>query len=64
MTPNAFVPDPASNPASGGVNVVLPPLVVADPGAYRWDVRCDVAVIGFGAAGACAALEAAGGGST
>jgi len=29
----------------------------------RWDTECDVAVIGFGAAGACAAIEAAGAGA-
>ncbi|AJG23924.1 FAD-binding protein [Cupriavidus basilensis] len=62
MTATAVVPDPASDPTSGGVNAVSPPLVVADPLAYGWDACCDVAVIGFGAAGACAALEAARGG--
>ncbi len=29
----------------------------------EWDYECDVAVIGFGAAGACAAIEAAGAGA-
>lgn len=42
--------------------------VVAEPSLYRptpiaqvpaWDMDCDVAVIGFGATGACAAIEAA-----
>lgn len=36
-----------------------PPLVVADASAHRWDDTCGVLIAGFGAAGACAALEAA-----
>jgi 3-oxo-5alpha-steroid 4-dehydrogenase len=36
------------------------PLIVADPASMRWDDVCDVLVVGYGAAGACAALEAAG----
>src|SRR5262249_16599739 len=32
-------------------------------GVPRWDFECDVLVLGFGAAGACAALEAARGGA-
>ncbi|WP_249673344.1 FAD-binding protein [Pseudomonas abieticivorans] len=35
-----------------------PALRVADADALRWDDHCDVLVIGWGAAGACAALEA------
>lgn len=35
------------------------PLVVADVQAHRWDDVCGVLIAGFGAAGACAALEAA-----
>ena len=34
------------------------PLQVADAASVQWDERCDVLVIGWGAAGACAALEA------
>ncbi|SDS04222.1 FAD-binding protein [Pseudomonas oryzae] len=34
------------------------PLQVADAGSLQWDDQCDVLVIGWGAAGACAALEA------
>lgn len=34
------------------------PLQVADSGALVWDEHCDVLIIGWGAAGACAALEA------
>lgn len=37
---------------------VQPALQVADADALRWDDHCDVLVIGWGAAGACAALEA------
>lgn len=37
---------------------VLPPLQVADGNSVAWDDRCDVLVVGWGAAGACAALEA------
>ncbi|HEY3975995.1 MAG TPA: FAD-binding protein [Streptosporangiaceae bacterium] len=33
------------------------------PGQPAWDTEADVAVVGFGAAGACAALEAAGAGA-
>ncbi|WP_248915477.1 FAD-binding protein [Pseudomonas moorei] len=37
---------------------VLPPLQVADGNSVAWDQQCDVLVVGWGAAGACAALEA------
>ncbi|MDD1962306.1 MAG: FAD-binding protein [Pseudomonas capeferrum] len=37
---------------------IQPALQVADAEALRWDEHCDVLVIGWGAAGACAALEA------
>ncbi|MVV46679.1 FAD-binding protein [Pseudomonas sp. PB120] len=37
---------------------VQTPLQVADSGALVWDEHCDVLIIGWGAAGACAALEA------
>jgi 3-oxo-5alpha-steroid 4-dehydrogenase len=45
--------------ANAGTAPVEPPLVVADAEAYRWDEVCGVLIAGFGAAGACAALEAA-----
>ena len=38
--------------------MVLPPLKVDDPDRVAWDDTADVVVVGFGAAGACAALEA------
>jgi 3-oxo-5alpha-steroid 4-dehydrogenase len=37
---------------------VLPPLQVADGNSVAWDQQCDVLVVGWGAAGSCAALEA------
>ncbi|WCM49663.1 FAD-binding protein [Pseudomonas sp. WJP1] len=37
---------------------IQPALQVADVDAVHWDDQCDVLVIGWGAAGACAALEA------
>lgn len=37
---------------------VQPPLTTADPGSLDWYRECDVLVVGWGAAGACAALEA------
>ncbi len=38
---------------------VRSPLVVTDPDGTPWDEEVDVAVVGFGGAGACAAIEAA-----
>jgi len=38
--------------------MVLPPLKVDDPERFAWDDAADVVVVGFGAAGACATLEA------
>lgn len=37
---------------------VLPPLQVVDADSVSWDDQCEVLVVGWGAAGACAALEA------
>ncbi len=34
------------------------PLTIDDPERFVWDDTADVVVVGFGAAGACAALEA------
>ncbi|WP_321846603.1 FAD-binding protein [Paraburkholderia bannensis] len=42
-----------------GATPVESPLVLADADAHRWDETCGVLIAGFGAAGACAALEAA-----
>lgn len=40
------------------VTPVLPPLQVDEPSAVKWDAQCEVLVLGWGAAGACAALQA------
>ncbi|QRQ84085.1 FAD-binding protein [Cupriavidus oxalaticus] len=41
------------------VTPVYAPLRLDDPDAHPWQAACDAVVVGFGAAGACAALEAA-----
>lgn len=38
---------------------VEPPIQLEDPDATQWDEETDVAVVGFGGAGACAAIAAA-----
>ncbi|WP_082432335.1 FAD-binding protein [Pseudomonas sp. NBRC 111124] len=43
---------------SSAVTAILEPLQVADAAALQWQAQCDVLVIGWGAAGACAALQA------
>ena len=40
------------------VTPILEPLRVDGADALQWDARCDVLVVGWGAAGACAALQA------
>lgn len=40
------------------VTSVLAPLQVENSAALNWDARCEVLVLGWGAAGACAALQA------
>ena len=53
--------DAAGPPAIGGAgwhSFVEAPLVIADDSAIRWGDTADVVVVGFGGAGACAALEA------
>ncbi|AQV98289.1 delta 4, 5-alpha steroid dehydrogenase [Cupriavidus necator] len=47
--------------AAGGGHTntpVAPPLVVSDAGEVAWSESADVVVVGWGAAGACAAIEA------
>ena len=39
------------------VTPVYAPLRLDDPDAHPWQAACDAVVVGFGAAGACAALE-------
>ncbi|QQX89150.1 FAD-binding protein (plasmid) [Cupriavidus necator] len=46
----------------GSTTPIAAPLRLDNPDAYPWQARCDAVVVGFGAAGACAALEAAAGG--
>lgn len=41
-----------------GVTEILPPLRVEDADRHAWDDTCDLLVAGWGAAGACTALEA------
>ncbi len=54
----------ASSAQHDAITPVGEPLVVNDPASYRWDAQCGVLVAGFGAAGACAALEAAAAGAS
>ena len=49
----------SSDHASDYSTPIGAPLRLDDPDAYAWQARCDTVVVGFGAAGACAALEAA-----
>lgn len=42
----------------GTVTPILPPLLVAPGAAPAWAAEADVVVVGWGAAGACAAIEA------
>ncbi|MGY2487360.1 FAD-binding protein [Cupriavidus sp. CP313] len=50
-------------PPPDSATPVHAPLRLDDPHAYPWQAACDAVVVGFGAAGACAALEAAHGGA-
>jgi len=36
----------------------IAPIAISDPDSIKWDETADVVIVGFGAAGACAALEA------
>src|SRR5437879_13577184 len=45
--------------AESGATPVSPPLRIDREDAISWDDSCDVLVVGFGAAGACTAIEAA-----
>ena len=47
-----------SRPRSGSNTKILAPLQADRLDGRGWDYSCDVLVIGWGAAGACAALEA------
>jgi len=52
---------PGATSAASGSDVlpIETPLRVDSPDSKTWDHECDVLVVGFGAAGACAAIEAA-----
>ncbi|HYD62892.1 MAG TPA: FAD-binding protein [Noviherbaspirillum sp.] len=47
------------HPEQDGCARIEAPIVVDNEGSIVWDAECDVLVLGFGASGACAALEAA-----
>ena len=49
-------------PLDTSTTPIAAPLRLDNPDAFSWQARCDAIVVGFGAAGACAALEAAAGG--
>lgn len=48
----------AKTPKNAAAEPAQPPLMEADPDAAQWDDVAEVVVVGFGGAGACAALEA------
>uniref|UniRef100_UPI003F49331B FAD-binding protein n=1 Tax=Cupriavidus yeoncheonensis TaxID=1462994 RepID=UPI003F49331B len=48
-------------PLDTSTTPIAAPLRLDNPDAFSWQARCDAVVVGFGAAGACAALEAAAG---
>lgn len=50
---------PERSSAFDGSLPIEPPLAIESPGALEWAERCDVLVVGFGAAGAAAAIKAA-----
>jgi 3-oxo-5alpha-steroid 4-dehydrogenase len=47
-----------------GATPIASPLLTDKPDSLQWDANCDVLVVGFGAAGASAAIEAARGGAS
>src|SRR5690554_5407630 len=42
----------------GSITQISAPLRLREPEQQRWEQECDVLVVGWGAAGACAAIEA------
>lgn len=56
MAPARSAAEPVAE--SSAISAAPPPLVVDDPDAARWDDVADVIVVGFGGAGAAAAVEA------
>jgi 3-oxo-5alpha-steroid 4-dehydrogenase len=60
-------PDKAAGPRPPKTSTVTPidaPLDIDGPGAVDWSDTADVVVVGWGAAGACAAIEARSGGAS
>ena len=47
-----------SNVERDSVTQILPPLSIESADTHVWNELCDLLVVGWGAAGACAALEA------
>ena len=56
-------PDTAIDASNSGATPIAAPLRVDGEQSVPWDDHCDVLVVGFGAAGACAAIEAANAGA-
>lgn len=54
----AGINEPARRPRTSTVTPIDPPLVVNDAAQVAWADSADVLVVGWGAAGACAAIEA------
>jgi 3-oxo-5alpha-steroid 4-dehydrogenase len=52
-------PDTALDASNSGATPIGAPLRADGEDSVGWDDHCDVLVVGFGAAGACAAIEAA-----
>ncbi|GAA0796186.1 FAD-binding protein [Marinobacterium sediminicola] len=44
--------------SGSAITEIGPPLEIENPDSQSWDRQCDVLVVGWGAAGACAAIEA------
>ncbi len=51
--------DTAIDPSNSGATPIGAPVRADGEQSIGWDDDCDVLVVGFGAAGACAAIEAA-----
>jgi 3-oxo-5alpha-steroid 4-dehydrogenase len=52
-------PDTSIDASDSGATPISAPLCTEGEQSVAWDDHCDVLVVGFGAAGACAAIEAA-----
>ena len=64
MPPTSSIgPDTSIDASNSGATPIGAPLRADGEQSIGWDDDCDVLVVGFGAAGACAAIEAAGAGA-